>query len=108
MMLAETIVASVTLVVLASLWLANAVDRRLNEPEPEAKIWPYEYPAITNPCPFCGVSVARGRDQGLQDAWGPCAPLACTKGEECPGYPKPHLHLSCGYCKGSWLMATKG
>jgi hypothetical protein len=103
-MLAETIVVAVTVVTVSSLALANALDKRLNESEPLVKIHPYVYPSVSEPCPLCGVME---RGSGHPNEWGRRVPTACEQGPECPGYPKSHLHQSCGYCKGAWLMATK-
>jgi hypothetical protein len=85
-----------------SLALANALDKRLSEPEPQVKLRPYRYPSKYAPCPLCGV---QGTD--AKPKWGPSMPAACTEGAKCPGFPKPHFHQSCGYCQGYWLMATK-
>lgn len=101
MMLAEIIVGCATAVVLGSLALANAIDRRWYEPEAKNKLRPYEYPSVSQLCPLCGVRSSVDYPQ-----YGPHMPVAC-KDEDCPAMPAAHLHQTCGYCKGEWMMKAR-
>ena len=105
----EAAIGAITLITLGAMSLTNAVEKRVHEREerdegPKVKILPYVYPVAgpKNACPLCGVCESTAKPEH-----GPRAPQACIEGEKCPAFPAVHLHVNCGYCKGSWYMKTK-
>ena len=103
-MIAETLILSVTAIVLGAFALSNAVHKRLEappppEPEPEPGVAMFDFFETTSvtPCPLCG---AKGASSG------PCMPRTCDD-EECVARSRPHLHAGCVTCKGYWLMAAR-
>jgi hypothetical protein len=104
-MLGEAIAGGVTLVTLASLWLASAIDKRerRDETEPDEWIEPFCDPALSR-CPFCKCCGLDKTESG--EKCGPGAPRACKEGQRCPGYPRLHLHVECRYCGATWMRAA--
>lgn len=102
-MIAETVVASVTAIILGSLWLADRVVKRTLKDEGESdefrldapRPFPYERLTIKSCCPFCG--------DGGEDTRGPKMPHPCPDLEGCP-VQDPHTHLQCQGCGARWAM----
>lgn len=99
--------ATVTSVTCASLWLVNALDKRLREDEEEndsslddpVTLLPYVQITIDTRCTFCG----EGGDQKR----GPKVPIKCKWGADCEAHDLgPHLHVTCQSCKARSAMAT--
>jgi hypothetical protein len=114
-MIVEAIIGGITAITCSSLWLCNAIDKRLHKsmepkaiPEveptiPGVKIYPFQRIVPGCTCSVCGIAY---KYEG-GSSWGPAIPKAC-KDPKCPalGYGE-HLHVHCDSCLSNYFMRTK-
>lgn len=96
-MIAETLIISVTAITCSSLYVSNAICKRLHlqghPPKPKVKILPFSNP-VNNACRLCGVDYNTISDK--------LTATFCTD-EKCPAYPHTHLDIYCPACKGKYF-----
>jgi hypothetical protein len=108
-MIVESIVLSISSIVISSLYFANLTLKRLDQQDKEdeienqeIEILPYELYVLGSKCPKCGLISQQAPNHSVKGQ-GPNLPKTC-KNRECPAIKQSHLHGSCESCDGHWFM----
>lgn len=104
-MIVEAIIGGITAIVCSSLYVANAIDKRMysDDEDDSVKKAPSIYPfSATETCPMCGMKKGYSRTNVVL---GPSSPSICGY-KSCREGRKPHMHVECWTCKSKYLVET--
>jgi hypothetical protein len=113
----EIAILSATVIVLGSLKLADAINKREMEDNGEPKplkssdVYPFQRIIIGLPCVKCGAESKSGVPDSTGSRWkvrpaGPSAPVKCPDPISCRAK-QEHFHVTCDTCGLTWFMSTK-